>query len=103
MQPVPSRSLKRVARGRPRPGPGGSDEPGRDRELRQLHTGERGPELPQPSGPDDSETNFNGTGVNPISLTVEKVNDLCGKKLGLPTWWIDGWVRRETSPLAWPD
>ncbi|MGH9017329.1 MAG: hypothetical protein ACRDY1_06240, partial [Acidimicrobiales bacterium] len=22
---------------------------------------------------------------------VVRVNDLCGKKLGLPTWWINGW------------
>lgn len=49
------------------------------------------PNFPFPYGPDDSQTNFNGTGVNPDSPQVEKVNDLCGKKLALPTWWISGW------------
>jgi hypothetical protein len=49
------------------------------------------PNYPYPSGADDSTTNFNGTGVNPNSPHVVKVNDYCGKKLGLPTWWINGW------------
>ncbi len=49
------------------------------------------PKFPFPYGPDDSRTNFNGTGVNPDSPEVEKVNDLCGRRLGLPTWWINGW------------
>jgi hypothetical protein len=49
------------------------------------------PNYPYPSGPDDSETNFNGTGVNPNSPHVVDVNDYCGRKLGLPTWWINGW------------
>jgi hypothetical protein len=49
------------------------------------------PDYPYPSGPDDSTTNFNGSGVNPNSPHVVKVNDYCGKKLGLPTWWINGW------------
>lgn len=49
------------------------------------------PDYPYPSGPNDSETNFNGTGVNPNSPHVVKVNDYCGRKLGLPTWWINGW------------
>jgi hypothetical protein len=49
------------------------------------------PNYPYPSGPDDRVTNFNGTGVNPNIPAVEKVNDYCGKKLGLPTWWINGW------------
>jgi hypothetical protein len=49
------------------------------------------PDYPYPSGPDDSTTNFNGTGVNPNSPNVVKVNDYCGKKLELPTWWINGW------------
>jgi hypothetical protein len=49
------------------------------------------PNYPYPSGPDDSTTNFNGTGVNPNSPHVVKVNDYCGKKLGLPAWWINGW------------
>ena len=49
------------------------------------------PNYPYPSGPNDSQTNFNGTGVDPNSPHVVKVNDLCGEKLGLPTWWINGW------------
>lgn len=49
------------------------------------------PNYPYPSGPDDGTTDFNGTGVNPNSPHVVKVNDHCGKKLGLPTWWINGW------------
>jgi hypothetical protein len=49
------------------------------------------PNYPYPSGPNDSETNFQRSGVNPNSPQVIKVNDLCGKKLGLPTWWINGW------------
>jgi hypothetical protein len=49
------------------------------------------PNYPYPSGPNDSQTNFNGTGVNPNSPAVVRVNDLCGKKLGLPAWWINGW------------
>jgi len=49
------------------------------------------PNYPYPSGPDDSQTNFNGTGVDPYSPSVLRVNDLCGKKLNLPAWWINGW------------
>jgi hypothetical protein len=49
------------------------------------------PNYPYPSGPDDSETNFNGSGVNPNSPAVVRVTELCGKKLGLPAWWINGW------------
>jgi hypothetical protein len=45
------------------------------------------PDYPYPDG---DQTNFNGTGVDPNSPAVERVNDLCGKKLGLPTWWING-------------
>jgi hypothetical protein len=49
------------------------------------------PNYPYPSGPDDRETNFNGTGVNPDSPQVQRVSDVCGKKLGLPAWWTNGW------------
>lgn len=49
------------------------------------------PDYPYPSGPDERAMNFNGTGVNPNSPHVMKVNDYCGKKLGLPAWWINGW------------
>lgn len=45
------------------------------------------PNYPYPHG---DQTTFNGTGVNPDSPQVQKVNDLCGKKIGAPTWWIKG-------------
>jgi hypothetical protein len=45
------------------------------------------PDYPYPDG---DQTNFYGTGVDPNSPAVERVNQLCGKKLGLPTWWING-------------
>jgi hypothetical protein len=49
------------------------------------------PDYPYPSGPNDSETNFIGSGVDPNSPAVMRVNDLCGKKLGLPLWLVNGW------------
>lgn len=49
------------------------------------------PNYPSPEANDPSKTDFIGSGVNPDSPHVLKVNDLCGKKLGLPTWWIKGW------------
>src|SRR5580704_16033980 len=45
------------------------------------------PNYPYPNG---DQTTFNGTGVDPNSPAVERVNDLCGKKIGAPTWWING-------------
>jgi hypothetical protein len=47
------------------------------------------PNYPDPGS--DGRTDFNGTGVDPNSPFVEKANKLCGKKLGLPNWWINGW------------
>jgi hypothetical protein len=46
------------------------------------------PKYPYPTG---NSTNFNGTGVDPNSPLVQRVNRLCGKQLGLPAWWINGW------------
>jgi hypothetical protein len=40
--------------------------------------------------PDGDTTDFMGTGVDPNSPAVEKVNQLCGKKIGAPAWWING-------------
>jgi hypothetical protein len=40
--------------------------------------------------PDGDQTDFNGTGVDPDSPAVVRVNDLCGKKIGAPAWWING-------------
>ena len=46
------------------------------------------PNYPYPTG---TTTNFNGTGVDPNSPFVEKVNDVCGKQIDAPAWWINGW------------
>ena len=45
------------------------------------------PGYPYPTG---DTTNFNGSGVDPDSPAVQRVNQLCGKKLGLPAWWVNG-------------
>ncbi len=45
------------------------------------------PDFPYPTG---DTTNFIGSGVNPDSPAVEQVNQLCGKKIGAPAWWING-------------
>lgn len=45
------------------------------------------PKYPYPTG---NKTNFNGTGVDPNSPFVENANKVCGNKLGLPAWWING-------------
>jgi hypothetical protein len=45
------------------------------------------PNYPYPTG---NETNFNGTGVDPTSPFVMNVNNICGKKLDLPGWWVSG-------------
>ena len=44
-------------------------------------------DYPYPTG---DTTNFIGSGVDPDSPSVEKVNQLCGKKIGAPAWWING-------------
>jgi hypothetical protein len=49
------------------------------------------PTYPFPSGGPDNKMNFNGTGIDLNSPSVVRANDLCGKKLGLPAWWINGW------------
>ena len=45
------------------------------------------PGYPYPTG---DQTTFIGTGVDPDSPSVERVNQLCGKKIGAPAWWING-------------
>ena len=45
------------------------------------------PNYPYPNG---DQTTFNGTGVDPNSPAVERVNQLCGKKIGAPAYWING-------------
>jgi hypothetical protein len=45
------------------------------------------PDYPYPTG---DTTNFQGSGVDPDSPYVVRVETMCGKKLGLPTWWAAG-------------
>jgi hypothetical protein len=45
------------------------------------------PDYPYPTG---DTTNFQGSGVDPDSPTVIQAGETCGKKLGLPTWWVNG-------------
>jgi hypothetical protein len=45
------------------------------------------PNYPYPTG---NTTNFNGTGVDPNSPSVETASNLCGEELSLPGWWISG-------------
>jgi hypothetical protein len=46
--------------------------------------------IPNYPYPDGDQTNFNGTGIDLSSPAVVRANDLCGKKIGAPTWWING-------------
>lgn len=46
------------------------------------------PNYPYPQG---SKTTFHESGVDPNSPSVVRVSDLCGTKLHLPTWWVNGW------------
>ncbi len=43
------------------------------------------PNYPNPSGPDGSETNFNGTGIDPNSPLVQNADTYCTRKLGIHT------------------
>jgi hypothetical protein len=45
------------------------------------------PKYPYPTG---NTTNFNGTGVDPTSPFVQRANNVCGKQIGAPAWWISG-------------
>jgi hypothetical protein len=54
------------------------------------------PTFPYPSGvePDGhSRTNFNGTGIDPLSPAFLNghANQMCGKQIGAPAWWINSW------------
>ena len=59
-------------------------------ELLKYVTCMRANGVPNYPYPDGDQTTFNGTGIDPNSPAVERVNDLCGKKIGAPTWWING-------------
>ena len=57
--------------------------------------------------PDGDQTTFNGTGVDPDSPAVERVNQLCGKKIGAPAYWINGTttpgdIEVQTAGLHYP-
>jgi hypothetical protein len=47
------------------------------------------PNFPDPN-PVTGETNLNGTGVDLNSPIVENANEVCGKQIGAPAWWISG-------------
>ena len=47
------------------------------------------PNYPYPS-PNSDQLNFNAAGVNPNSPAFVRANELCGKKIGAPSWWING-------------
>ena len=54
------------------------------------------PTYPYPSGvePDGHlSTNFNGTGIDPNSPAFlnGNANQMCGKQIGAPAWWINNW------------
>jgi len=46
------------------------------------------PNYPDPKG---NQTDFNDTGVDPNSPFFQRANKLCGKQIGAPPWWINGW------------
>jgi hypothetical protein len=41
------------------------------------------PSYPNPSGPNDSQTDFNGTGIDPNSPQVETASNACNQKVGI--------------------
>jgi hypothetical protein len=47
------------------------------------------PTFPYPQG---SQTNFNGTGIDPTSpaFVNGKANQTCGKQISAPSWWTNG-------------
>jgi hypothetical protein len=54
------------------------------------------PTFPYPSGIESdghSRTNFNGTGIDPNSPAFLNghANQMCGKQVGAPAWWINSW------------
>ena len=46
------------------------------------------PNYPYPTG---EKANFNGTGIDPNSPKFQRANSVCGNKLNLPAWWVNGW------------
>jgi hypothetical protein len=66
--------------GQPQP----ADNPAQDVKFAQCMRANGVPDYPDPSGPNDSETNFNGTGVDPNSPIVQNTTKVCDKKIGIP-------------------
>ena len=76
-------------------------------EIVKFATCMRANGVPNYPYPDGDQTNFNGTGVDPNSPAVVRVNDLCGKKIGAPSWWINGTdtpgdIEVQTAGLHYP-
>ncbi len=46
------------------------------------------PNYPDPTG---EKTYFNGTGIDPNSPMFLHANDVCGKRIHAPAYWINGW------------
>jgi hypothetical protein len=46
------------------------------------------PNYPDPGT--SSRMNFNGTGIDPNSPSFKRANDICGKEIHAPSWWISG-------------
>ncbi len=46
--------------------------------------------IPNYPDPGTGGTNFNGTGIDPNSPFFQRANNLCGKKIRAPSWWISG-------------
>jgi hypothetical protein len=46
------------------------------------------PRFPDPGT--GGTTNFNGTGIDPNSPLFQRANNLCGKKIHAPSWWVTG-------------
>ena len=45
------------------------------------------PDFPYPAG---DSINFQGSGVDPYDASVQQASQMCGNKLGLPAWWVNG-------------
>ena len=46
------------------------------------------PNYPDPGT--NGSTNFNGTGIDPNSSFFLRANDVCGRQIHAPSWWISG-------------
>ncbi len=82
----PRRGLLRLAcRGDGPPAAG----PGRPREVLPVHAGQRRPQLPRPrdGGHDRLQRRRASTRNSPF---VERANNICGKRIHAPSWWIGG-------------